>query len=77
MHHLFYISALYLSCLLGSYDTNYQLLENHGITHAYMSGPLGLKYPSLPGEQLSDIKGINPPSETSPLSNRNPTNVQL
>ena len=38
------------SNLLGTYDSNYQKLENHGVTNAFLQGPLGLKYPVLIGK---------------------------
>ena len=45
--------------LLGNYQTNYQLLKRHDIIQSYLTGPIGIRIPSLPAAELSDIQGYN------------------
>ena len=45
--------------LLGSYNTNYQLLTRHKVVQSYLTGPIGIQIPALPAAELSDIPGYN------------------
>ena len=45
--------------LLGNYKANYQLLQRHDIIQSYLTGPIGIRIPSLPAAELSDIQGYN------------------
>lgn len=45
------------ACELGSYKTNTQLMTTQGISHSYLEGAVGVRLPSLPCAELSDIPG--------------------